>query len=243
MVIEEIFERFCRAEFDTDWDTGKATWGERMNPSLLDRSTAQRRFDALLAIFTAAAGSGAVGHIDPLVNIIVDHPTLEYHLARLAGGGPDPIDPATVDDRRCETSSGHQIDPNEMLAATLTGHVRRVVFDTAGVVIDLGRRSRLFTGSSRDAVMLGDRWCLWPGCDQRAGRCQTDHSQPWTGNGATSPNNAGPACARHNRWKQQHGYRTQRDPTGHWHTYRPDGTEIAPLTDASQIRQHEFSSS
>ena len=169
VVIEEIFERFYRAEFHTDWETGKATWGERMNPSLLDRSAAQRRFDALLAIFTAAAGSGVVGRFDPLVNIIVDQTTLEHHLARLAGADPEPIDPATVDERRCETARGHQIDPNDMLAAALTGHVRRVVFDTAGVVIDLGRRSRLFTGNSRDAVMLGDRWCLWPGCDQRTG--------------------------------------------------------------------------
>jgi hypothetical protein len=246
VVIEEIFERFCRAEFDTDWEAGKAKWGERMNPSLLDRTAAQRRFDALLAIFTAAAGSGAIGRFDPLVNIIVDQATLDHHLARLAGDDPDPIDPTTVDERRCETSSGHHLDPNDMLAAALTGHVRRVVFNTAGVVIDLGRRSRLFTGSSRDAVMLGDRWCLWPGCDQRSGRCQTDHTQPWTGNGPTSPDNGGPACARHNRWKQQRGFRNQRDPTGHWHTYRPDGTEIGPLTNAtdsaSQIRQFEFSS-
>ena len=117
-----------------------------MNPSLLDRTAAQRRFDALLAIFTAAAGSGAVGRFDPLVNIIVDQTTLEHHLARLAGADPEPFDPATVDERRCETSTGHQIDPNDMLAAALTGHVRRVVFDTAGVVIDLGRRARLFTG-------------------------------------------------------------------------------------------------
>ena len=148
-----------------------------------------------------------------------------------------------MDQRRCETASGHQLDPNDMLAAALTGHVRRVVFDTAGVVIDLGRRSRLFTGSSRDAVMLGDRWCLWPGCDLRTGRCQTDHTTPWaTGNGPTSPNNAGPACGRHNRWKQ-HRYTTQRDPTGHWHTYRPDGTEIGRLTTnptATEIGQREF---
>ena len=78
--------------------------------------------------------------------------------------------------------------------------------------------------------MLGDRWCLWPGCDHRTGRCQTDHTTPWAaGKGATSPNNGGPACARHNRWKQ-HGFRTWRDPTGHWHTYRPDGTEIGNRT-------------
>jgi hypothetical protein len=246
VVLQEIFERFCRAEFDTDWEAGKATWGERMNGSLLDRSAAQRRFDAVLAIFSAAAGSGAIGRFEPLVNIIVDQATLDHHLARLAGSDPGPIDASTVDERRCETSSGDQLDPNDMLAAVLTGHVRRVVFDAAGVVIDLGRRSRLFTGSSRDAVMLGDRWCLWPGCDQRSGRCQADHTQPWTGNGPTSPGNGGPACARHNRWKQQRGFLIQRDPTGRWHTYRPDGSEIGPLANAadtaSEIRQLEFSS-
>jgi hypothetical protein len=142
---------------------------------------------------------------------------------------------------------------DDVLAAALTGRVRRVVFDTAGVVIDLGRRARLFTGGARDAVMLGDRWCLWPGCDLRSGRCQTDHTTPWAAsNGATRPDNGGPACARHNRWKQ-HGYHTRRDPTGHWHTYRPDGTEIgyhttpiatvvpAQVTDISNSRERSRS--
>jgi len=53
-------------------------------------------------------------------------------------------------------------------------------------------------------------------------------------------------CPRHNRWKQQRGFRTQRDPTGRWHTYRPDGSEIGTLANeadtASEIRQLEFSS-
>ena len=226
-VIEEIFERFCDLEFRTDWDTGIAQWGDRMHPGLLDRSSAQRRFDALLAVFLAAAGSGTVGQCDPLVNILADHTTLDYHLARFTGSNPEPLDPKTVDQRRCETSRGYQIDPDDLLAAALTGQVRRVMFDSAGVVIDLGRRSRLFTGGARDAVLLGDRWCIWPGCDLRSGRCQTDHTQPWNTNGLTRPDNGSPACARHNRWKHQHHYRTWRDPNGHWHTYRPDGTELA----------------
>ena len=239
-MIEEIFERFCQAEFHTDWDKGLAQWGQRMNPQLLDRTAAQRRFDALLAVFTSAAGAGVIGRIDSLVNIIVDQTTFEHHLARLAGTNPEPLDPASVDQRRCETSTGHQTDPNDMLAAALCGHVRRVVFDTAGVVIDLGRRSRLFTGSSRDAVMLGDRWCLWPGCDLRTGRCQTDHITPWaTGNGPTSPNNGGPTCGRHNRWKQTHGHTTVRDSTGRRHIYRPDGTEIGGR-DAPAIQRLKF---
>jgi Domain of unknown function (DUF222) len=227
-VIEEIFARFCATEFAADWEAGLAQWGDKMHPGLLDRSAAQRRFDALLAIFTSAAASGVVGQWDPLVNIIVDQATVEHHLATLAGTNVEPIDPITVDDRRCETSTGHQIDPADMLAAALCGRVRRVVLDTAGVVIDLGRRARLFTGGARDAVLLGDRWCMWPGCDLRSGRCQTDHTTPWANDGPTSPDNGGPACGRHNRWKQR-GFTTLRDENGHWHTYRPDGTEIGRL--------------
>jgi hypothetical protein len=227
-VIEEIFAHFCDTEFRADWDAGVAQWGDRMHPGLLDRSGAQRRFDALLAIFTTAAASGVAGVFNPLVNVIVDHTTLEHHLATIAGAHVAPLDPATVDDRRCETSTGHQIDPADMVAAALCGHVRRVVLDTTGVVIDLGRRARLFTGGARDAVLLADRWCMWAGCDLRSGRCQTDHTTPWANNGPTRPDNGGPGCARHNRWKQR-GYRTWRDEHGHWHTYRPDGTEIGCL--------------
>jgi hypothetical protein len=142
--------------------------------------------------------------------------------------------PTTVDDRRCETTTGHQLDPDDMLAAVLCGHVRRVVLDAAGVVIDLGRRARLFTGAARDAVLLVDRWCIWPGCDIRSGHCQTDHTRPWATNGPTRPGNGGPACARHNRWKQR-GYRTWRDPDGGWHTYRPNGTEIGNLTALNDV--------
>jgi Domain of unknown function (DUF222) len=234
-VIEEIFARFCDTEFRADWDAGVAQWGNKMHPGLLDRTAAQRRFDALLAIFTSAAGSGAVGQRDPLVNIIVDHTTFEHHLTQLAGGNVEPLDPATVDERRCETATGHQIDPADMLAAALCGQVRRVLMDSAGVVIDLGRRARLFTGGARDAVLLGDRWCMWPGCDLRSGRCQTDHTTAWAADGPTRPHNGGPACGRHNRWKQR-GYRTERDQHGHWHTYRPDGTEIGRLANPPNPR-------
>ena len=227
--MQEIFDRFCDAEFRTDWDAGAAVWGERMNPQLLVRSGGQRRFDALRAVFLAAAASGVVGVFDPLVSLVVDQATFEFHLATLLGGDPDPPDPVTVDQRRCETVGGVQIDPADMLAAAFIGHVRRVVFDAAGVVIDLGRRSRLFTGGARDAVLLGDRWCMWPGCDLRSGRCQTDHTTPWAADGPTRPDNGGLACGRHNRWKQR-GYRTWRDPQGHWHACRPDGTEIGCLS-------------
>ena len=82
-MLEEIFSRFCQAQFHADWDDGLARWGGAMTPSLLERNDRQRRFDALLAIFTAAAQSVAVGTFEALANIVVDETTLEHHLAKL----------------------------------------------------------------------------------------------------------------------------------------------------------------
>jgi len=103
-----------------------------------------------------------------------------------------------------------------MLAAVLTGHVRRVVFDAAGV-----------------------------GATNAPGAAKPTTPNPGRATDRPAPTTVA-ACARHNRWKQQRGFRTQRDPTGRWHTYRPDGSEIGPLANAadtaSEIRQLEFSS-
>jgi hypothetical protein len=115
------------------------------------------------------------------------------------------------------------------VAAALIGHVRRVGLGAGGVITDLGRRSRLLTGSARTAALLQASLddagqCLWPGCINR--RCQVDHTLEWIADdGGTNTATSGPLCPRHNRWKTR-GYRTWRDPTGTWHTRRPDGTAI-----------------
>jgi hypothetical protein len=148
------------------------------------------------------------------------------------GRPPDPPpDPPSTVGFRCSTLDGHQIDPTEAAAAALIGHVRRVVVGADGVVIDLGRRRRLFTGPAQLAVMLNTTTCTHPGCHTPASRCQTDHTNPWTprpdgtGGGPTKPDNGNNRCGRHNLFKEN-GFRVWRDPAGQWHTYRPDGTEI-----------------
>ena len=46
---------------------------------------------------------------------------------------------------RCDTLDGSPIDPSAATANALVNHVRRVVVGTDGVVVDVGRKSRLFT--------------------------------------------------------------------------------------------------
>ena len=128
---------------------------------------------------------------------------------------------------RCETDSGELVDPLKVLQASLEASVRFVILDETGVPIKWGRKRRLFRGAARDAVrMLGYR-CIHPGCRVRSRRCQVDHTVEWHSGGETDPGNGANGCGRHNRLKHQRRYTVHRDRYGHWHTYRPDGTEIA----------------
>ena len=104
-VMDEVFAKFVDAEFRAEWDAGVTKWGEAMCPAMLERTDRQRRFDALLAMFTAAAASGKAGVIEPLVNIVVDQTHLRTPPRPSGGVDVEPLDPTTVDQRRCETGS------------------------------------------------------------------------------------------------------------------------------------------
>ncbi len=195
----EIFAKFVDAEFMIDWELGKAQFGDDVSKSLLARTDAQRRFDALFATFQA----------------------VRKHLLNLVPGRPQ----VDVVRRYCETVSGVPLTPDEVFQAAIAGHVRRVVFDADGTVINLGRRARLFPGSAAEAVKLRCRRCTYAGCEVPSARCQSDHLVEFSKNGRTDQRNGAPACGRHNRWRNR-GYRVECDDDGIWHTYRPNGTEI-----------------
>ncbi len=216
----EVFAYYIEAEWRTDWAEARSRVGEAATMLDLRRSESQRRADALVAMARAAAAAPA-GAARPLptVNVLIDAATFE---STLKG---EPIDTRRYRDIVCRTQSGRFLHTSEAVNTALWAHIRRVVYDSASVVIDLGRRSRLFTGSAREAVMLLEQQCGWVGCDMPAGWCQADHSVGWKAHGATVPRNGGPLCGRHNILKEQ-GYRVFRDADGEWHTYDPDGNEI-----------------
>ena len=66
------------------------------------------------------------------------------------------------------------------------GRIRRVVFDSAGVVIDAGRLRRLFDGAMRDLMRLHSPTCIFPGCNRPATWCQIDHLTDWQHGGTTT---------------------------------------------------------
>jgi len=215
-----IFAWFIEAEWQTDWAEARHRCGDEATVADLARTEPQRRADALLAMARSAASTPPGSNRPlPTVDVLVDRATFEAHLA---GERRDPADYGEVTVR---TRDGKRLHPDDALRAALIGHVRRVVYDTDGTVIDLGRRSRLFRGASREAVMLLAMVCVWIGCDRPVDWCDADHSVGWKAHGSTVPRNGGPLCRGHNLLKER-GFEVYRDADGDWHVIDPDGNEI-----------------
>jgi len=104
------------------------------------------------------------------------------------------------------------------------------VFNSAGVIINMGRKRRLVTGADRDAARLMSTRCDQPGCDIPGEHTQIDHQAEWDRHhGATDLVNAGLGCDRHNPGRDRRRYTAERARNGQVVYSRPDGTPMLPV--------------
>ncbi len=219
----EILGWFTEAEWHTDWTEARHRLGadHHIVPSDLQRTEPQRRADALLAMARSAAANTTPTSGAPraTVNFLIDQETFD---TTTTGATPDPSKFRDVVSR---TQTGRRLHPDDVINTALVAHIRRVVHTADGTVIDLGRRSRLFRGSARDAVMLLATVCAWLGCNRPVHWCDADHSTGWKAHGATVPRNGIPLCRAHNLLKEL-GFHVHRDTHGNWHITDPHGNPI-----------------
>lgn len=162
--IAEIFKRFHEAETLADWEKARAELGDAATAADLGRTDGQRCFDALFEIFQRAAShQGDHGGSVIVTNIVIDHASFERLCRQFTDELVDRPNPdfgsAGGGGFRCSTLDGHPVDVTDAVANALVGHVRRVVVGADSVVIDLGRRRRLFTGAAQIAVQLSASGC------------------------------------------------------------------------------------
>jgi hypothetical protein len=246
-----IHQRFTDLEYHNDIDARREEHGDLANRFALARTDAQRRFDALVNIFqtaSTAADNGITGAAAAtVVNIVADSATWGRLL--VAGGlaaatdlDGNPIDPFTglaLDDldsllanlvdpsQMCKTANGIALHPHDVLRSALSGHIRRIVVDSDQVVIDMGRKQRLFTGNARHAAKLLITHCEHTGCELRADWCDIDHVNEWDrDHGATNQHNAAVLCRFHNNDKHHNKWHTKRATNG---SIDANGTILMPI--------------
>ncbi len=228
--MRQVFDAFCDAEFDRDGQWVRDTYGDEATASLMPRDAKQRRADAFVAMVLAAAeaGTGDGRTIDTTVNVVSDLDQFEQRVEEAVTDDASvvEIDPATVQDRRCETTDGVPVDPRQVVAAALIGRIRFIVVDGAGVIVSAGRKRRLFTGALRESIIAIDPVCGWLGCNLRAQISAIDHLEPRSRGGPTDASNAKIMCDHHNIFKHTKRYTVTRLPNGPIRITRPDGTTL-----------------
>ena len=227
-----VFDRFVEAEFAKDVEHRDRVYGPNAPTDLLPRSAAQRHFDGLAAVFRAAASAGPGSGTPPR---IVLHIPADQHTARTVladhglGDRPDPAEAPSLDHHRRHTDTGAWLNDHDLLHAAINHHIRSVIIDDRGTVINWGRQRRLFSGPARQAARFDITGCERPGCNVKATHSEVDHVTEWHDLGRTDQANRAIHCNHDNRAKHRLGVIARRSTDGYLNWHRPDGTYLAPV--------------
>jgi len=173
-------QRLEREMFETDWADARAIHGDQATADHLTRTSAQRHADALVEMAKRSAAMPAdAKQARILITVLCGYETFKG--------------------RVCELADGTVLTPGQVAGVLSKADIERIVFDGPSRVIDVGARTRLFTGALRRAIEVRDRHCTHPGCTIPADRCDVDHIIEWSAGGPTTQANGRLLCGHHNR--------------------------------------------
>ncbi len=186
-IMNETLSAIERELFEADWADAKQQLGREPLAMELARTPAQRRADALVEMATRARTAPKDGRRPaPLFTVLVGYETFAGPVLELYN--------RTI------------ITPGTAAAHLDDAYIERVVFDSPSRVIDVGAQRRFFRGADRRAVLIRDRTCFHPTCDEIPDRPHIDHIHEWCDGGPTTQANGRPGCGFHNidRWHRDH---------------------------------------
>lgn len=143
----------------------------------------------------------------PSVLVVVDHRTLEQ--------GPH--------DRSIrQTGGGHDIASASVARLCCDAVLRRVVFGSSGVPLEVGRAHRTATDGQWAALKAMYPCCAWVGCTAPISWCQAHHIQEWERGGRTDLHNLVPLCSEHHHRVHEGQWHIKLRPDRALEIYRPN---------------------
>ena len=175
--------------------------------------------DALVDLITAGATATDDTTDDSryLVTIVAD-------AAVLAGADTDGV---------CQVADGPGLAAETARRIACDATTVTIVENTAGHVVDVGRRTRRPNRRLRTALQRRDQHCQYPGCTRR--RTQAHHIVHWIDGGATTMANLTSMCSRHHHRLHEGRFRIEQSPTGQLLFYRPDGRPVPTVVNPTPV--------
>jgi Domain of unknown function (DUF222)/HNH endonuclease len=164
-----------------------------------DRTSAQRRADALVDVAVAALKSEQL----PLLSGSATALDVVVPLAELqAGRGA------------CLHADGGFLPGPALSRLACDTAVSRIVLGPGSVPLDVGRSVRLFSPHQRKALAARDGGCRFPGCSRPPRHTDVHHMVSWLHGGATDLANGLLLCRRHHRLVHEGGWGIRPDADG-----------------------------
>ncbi|GAB5079461.1 HNH endonuclease signature motif containing protein [Arthrobacter sp. AD-310] len=196
-------------------DTGNVTDGHGNDPDLDRRTRPQRQLDGILSALTAGLTTNQLpttGGNRPQIIATINYQDLFPHTAPAAGPHAPHPEPDTTHEPAPRpghpnragsgTGTGTFAFTGPVAAATLRklacdADIIPAVLGTNGQILDLGRKTRLFTTAQRLALTARDQGCAFPNCTAPAPWCEAHHITYWSHGGDTSVDNGVLLCSHH----------------------------------------------
>ena len=205
--------------------------------------------DALLVIAETFLAGKVAGADDPEVYQVVVHvgtaaisPASPPAAGPAAGSGgvsaetlgASPQPPGhPADPARCHVEDGPAISVTTAQMIACSSAWSWMLHDSAGKLLDLGRRRRRPSAALRRAARERDACrCRFPGCESR--RADLHHIQYWSNGGRTSLDNLVSLCKRHHLLVHERSYLVAAARDGTFMFYCSNGTAIPSCPQLAQ---------
>src|SRR5699024_9066631 len=160
-------------------------------PNLLDGITAVLDTGMSLASTTFPT----IGGLPAQLSVILDYETLYNRLSYGCTMNAPPRPSAT--NFISQALFTGPISPSTIRPLSCEAELIPAVLGTDSVMLDMGRKVRLFTPDQRRALITRERGCAAPSCAIPSPWCDAHHVIPWKDGGSTSVANAVLLCSHH----------------------------------------------
>ena len=147
------------------------------------RTPRQRRHDALEDLAHSYLDHGdapIVGGEKPHIMVLADFDALKG----IAGGTHQTLD-------------GEVFDVETIRRLACDSSVSRIVLGPQSEILDVGRKTRVWSPAQRRAIIARDRHCVEPGCDRPPDWCDIHHKEHWADGGTTTVESGELRCRYH----------------------------------------------
>ncbi|WAJ33267.1 DUF222 domain-containing protein [Arthrobacter sp. FX8] len=177
-------------------------------PDLDRRTRAQKQLDGIITAAKTALATNTLpttGGNKPQIIATIHYRDLfpTHTTATATGERPGiPAPPGTQTGTGAGAGAGAFAFTGPVAATTLRkiacdADIIPALLGTNNEILDLGRKTRLFTPAQRTALTTRDQGCAFPNCTIPAPWCEAHHITYWTHGGPTTTNNGALLCSHH----------------------------------------------